>query len=43
MQAVLAPPVPVESVGAVAAAGALGKTPKGVLAVADIKRLAASL
>jgi uncharacterized protein YbjT (DUF2867 family) len=43
MKAVLAPPVDVEDVGAVAAAAALGELPsetESVLTVADIRRLA---
>jgi hypothetical protein len=39
-QAILAPPVAVEAVGAVAAAAALGSVPPGVLSVDDIARLA---
>ena len=41
--AILAPPVPVEAVGTVAAAAAMGETPSGILSVDDIARLARSL
>lgn len=39
----LTPPVAVESVGSVAAGGALGLIPSGVLDVDDINRLAKDL
>lgn len=41
LEAMLTPPVAVENVSRVAAAGALGRVPGGVLLVDDINRLAA--
>lgn len=43
LEPMLTPPVAVETVGTVAAGGALGLVPGGVLLVDDIKRLRAEL
>lgn len=43
VKGLLVPPVPVEAVGAVAAAAAMGETPAGKLTVEDINKLAKKL